>query len=610
MKSCLGTNSILKQKENSMGQINNKNKTSDDKATGSTKNELKPLPKPKICCVDVKEEVFTELTENGYSLYKGTLGDILKIPNKSRGDFFHLLLDYDFPANFHEYDILVLDLTNPSTSEFKQLIPEQRQIRVKKMLTLICSYPTTIFDPRPLSSSILGKRIREVQNRKFIQIVFASEQYEIEYDVLEISGEHSQKLPSENHQLYEFNNLPLSEKRKGREVSIFKIREDVYQLLNKHLSGLTYEQTFSHPTVWDAKERKTIPNENVFPLMKNVNEEIISLVQTDGNFITFVFPNIKNKKDFLTEFIKNILPTIYPEVFPFSTQFNWVENSDYYLPNHKALLKEREILTAEFKKENNVIENKIEDNTKKFNFLHAILTETGEKLVTAIFSFLKWLEYKNVIIKDEHSNSLKEEDILVELENGILIIEVKGIGGTSTDSDCSQVSKIKHRRCKERNAFDVFALYIVNHQRYTPPLNRTNPPFNEQQIADAISDERGLLSTWQLFNLYNEVGAGLISKEKARLQILQYGHVIFKPKLTANIGQPKEILKDGFVVIIELKNIDLKVNDKIIIEKRGSYASAKILSLQLNNKDVQQVKNGEVGIKLDLKISKNVTLWT
>lgn len=205
---------------------------------------------------------------------------------------------------------------------------------------------------------------------------------------------------------------------------------------------------------------------------------------------------------------------------------------------------------------------------------------------------------------------MKEEDVQVELDNGILVIEVKGIGGTSTDGECSQVSKIKHRREKERKSFDVFALYIVNHQRYLPPLNRTNPPFNEQQIADAISDERGLLSTWQLFNLYNEINAGLISKEEARAQILQFGYVAFKPKLTSNIGQPKEILKGGMVVILDISNTEIKVNDTIIIEKGGAYSKAKIISLQLDDKAVQTATNGEVGIKLDVKISKNSTLWT
>ena len=593
-----------------MGLFNNKTKTVDDNSKSSDKKEVSVLPKPKICCVDVDEAALDALTNNGYSIYKGSLGGIMNVPNKRRNEYHHLLLDYDFPVNFHEYDILILDLTNEIKKDFEPVAVTDRQTRSQIILSLKCSFPTTVFDPRPLTSSILGKRVREVKNRKFIQIVFASEQYEVDYEVEEITNDFPRRLPNEKHHLYDFNYLPLATARTGSEASILKIKEDISQLINKHINDLTYEQTFHHPMVWNSKEGKNVLSEDIFPLMKNINDEIISLIQFDGNFITFVFPNFKNKKDFLTDFLKNILPSIYPEVFPFSTQFKWIENSEYNLPNHKELLAEQENLKTEFEKNLLVIDSKIEDNAKKFNFLHALITETGDKLVKSVFSFFLCLEFKNVVIKDDQSISLKEEDLQVELNNGILIIEVKGIGGTSTDGECSQVSKIKHRREKERKSYDVFALYIVNHQRYLPPLNRTNPPFNEQQIADAISDERGLLSTWQLFNLYNEINAGLISKEEARTQILQFGHVAFKPKLTANIGQPKEILKGGKVVILEISNTEIKVNDTIIIEKGGAYLKAKILSLQLDAKGVQKATNGEVGIKLDIKISKNSTLWT
>lgn len=381
-----------------MGLFNNKTKTVDDNTKSNDKTEVNVLPRPKICCVDVDKTALDTLTNNGYSIYKGSLGGIMNVPNKRRDEYYHLLLDYDFPVNFHEYDILILDLTNEIKKDFEPVAVTDRQTRSQKTLSLICSFPTTVFDPRPLTSSILGKRVREVKNRKFIQIVFASEQYEVDYEIVEITNEYPQRHPNEKHQLYDFNYLPLATSRTGSEASILKIREDISQLLNKHINDLTYEQTFHHPTVWNSKEGKNVLSEDIIPLMKNINDEIISLVQFDGNFITFVFPNFKNKKDFLSDFLKNILPSLYPEVFPFSTQFKWVENSEYNLPNHKELLTEQENLKTEFEKNLLVIESKIEDNSKKFNFLHVLITETGDKLVTAVFSFLKWLEFKNVVI--------------------------------------------------------------------------------------------------------------------------------------------------------------------------------------------------------------------
>ena len=150
----------------------------------------------------------------------------------------------------------------------------------------------------------------------------------------------------------------------------------------------------------------------------------------------------------------------------------------------------------------NRIEGEIESNQSKYQFLHDLITETGDSLVKSIECFFAYLGFRNIINMDETNPDIKEEDLQISLEQGLLVIEAKGIGGTSKDSECSQISKIKFRRAKERNKFDVFALYIVNHQRYLPPLERKNPPFSEKQIEDAQSDERGLLTTYELFKLY------------------------------------------------------------------------------------------------------------
>ena len=55
----------------------------------------------------------------------------------------------------------------------------------------------------------------------------------------------------------------------------------------------------------------------------------------------FLFPQIKNKKLFLLEFLENFAPSIVPEVFPYSTRFNWLNDKDYWLPNHSKLIEER-----------------------------------------------------------------------------------------------------------------------------------------------------------------------------------------------------------------------------------------------------------------------------
>lgn len=568
------------------------------------------IPKPKICCVDLAENVYAKLSDSGYTVFDGTLGNISKVPNKKERDKHFVLLDNSYPLNFHEYDILIIDLTAERRKDFSPVdFNRDLDARGKSIISLVCSFPTTIFDPRPIGSSMLGTQIRALKNKKFIQIVFASEDYEIEYEILEVTNDRAEGCPSETHSIYSFDKFPLSEIRHGKEAEVCEVREDMYQLLNKHVSKLIYAQTFYHPTNWE-KEKGNVPVSSFMPLIKNVNDEIISYIDFEGERVTFVFPNFNEKDVFLEEFLGNILPSIYPELFPYSAQFDWLKETEYFLPNHKNLLTEKNNLTEDYNKALSSQQQKIIENNKKYYFLHEMLIETGDKLVQSIYSFLKWLEFKSVIIKDEESTSIKEEDLQLELENGILVIETKGIGGTSTDSDCSQISKIKHRRCEDRNAFDVYALYIVNHQRHLPPMKRRNPPFSEHQIKDAQNDKRGLLTTWQLFKLYHTIQNNIITKEEARKQFVSYGNIIFKPKLGQILGKPKELFNDGHVAILDIIHTKIRKDDTLIVEKNDTFLLAKILNIQVNGNPVLNAENGEVGIKLDIKIVKGSILWT
>jgi hypothetical protein len=197
---------------------------------------------------------------------------------------------------------------------------------------------------------------------------------------------------------------------------------------------------------------------------------------------------------------------------------------------------------------------------------------------------------------DETNLEIKEEDLKIPVEDGLLVVEIKGIGGTSKDSECSQISKVKFRRAKERNRFDVFALYIVNHQRFLPPSERKNPPFNERQISDAESEERGLLATYEFFKLYSKIEDGFITKKDARDSLLQHGLVQFKPSKSLLLGYPLEIHHDGHVIILCIANITLNKSSSIIVCNDEDWFRAEILEIQLNDEQVESVSEGEIGL--------------
>ena len=191
----------------------------------------------------------------------------------------------------------------------------------------------------------------------------------------------------------------------------------------------------------------------------------------------------------------------------------------------------------------------------------------------------------------------------------MLIIEIKGIGGTSKNSDCSQINTIKHRRAEQRGSFDVSALYLVNHQRYLPPKNRRNPPFNEQQINDAANEKRGLLTTYDLFKLNSNIEAGFVKKEDARAALLQHGLVTFTPSDADYLGLPQEIHHNGTVAILKIEDIYLYQGAKIIVCNDGVYSEIEILEIKIDGQTVEIAENGEIGIKFNRSISRKSELW-
>lgn len=575
-----------------------------------TGNENIFIERPRICCIDIGNEIISALKQNGANIYEGTLGAKIKIPNSRHHDNHVLLLKYDFPPNLHEYDIFIIDLNRFSTIDYKSEDHTRKMHSGKSSLSLLSSHPETLFDPRPLSSLILGNQLRQISNRKYLVLAFSSEAYEIEYDSVLISENGYERQGTESHNIYSFwDNIPTSDSKYGEELFIGQMREDMYSLLDKFKSGIFYNQTFYHPITWTNSGSEL--NSRYFPLYTNLNGDIVSFMESRELETLILLPQIEDKKNFILEFIYKVAPSIIPELFPYSTTFGWKDQPEYWLPKHADLIQENKIIQTEFEKQLKENQHKIENNFKKYSFLHNILTETGEELVTALIKYFKWLEFENIENVDEANSNLGilEEDIQINLPNGILIIECKGIGGTSTDSDCNQISKIKHRRCKERNKFDVFALYIVNHQRYLPPLKRQNPPFSQHQIQDAKNDERGLVSTWQLYNLYFEIENGIISKEEARNAILEYGLIEFRPKNLIFIQEPIEIFNDGLVCIVNIDGIDLSVNDELYIERNGKFKKVKLEDIQDNGKSIKQISKGEYGLRLSSKITKKSILW-
>jgi hypothetical protein len=582
------------------------------KTSDSIKKEnLETIERPKLCCLDLDTFAINKLKKIGTNTFEGTLGTKVKVSYPPTLNSRYLLLNCNLPQNLHEYDITIVDLEHFATVEYKYEDHTRESLAEKTSTYLVSSNPQTIFDPRPFGSHLLKTELDKIGNRKHLLIIFSSESYFIDYDPVEITPGSHKRLPSMKFNIYSLLEYPsLAETIYGREMKICKIQDDFRMLLEKYFSkNAFYHQIFTQKTKWIKGKYEN--DENFIPLIRNLNDDIVSFIEFNEKLNVIIFPQINEKADFLFEFMSNIAPSLFPELFPFSTAFIWKQNEEYWLPNHSNLLGLEAKIKIEYESKLLECKNRIDENLLKFDFLHQIIIATGSSLVRSVIQYFKWLGYTNIKNLDEikTESNILEEDIQIEIPEGLLIIECKGIGGTSTDADCSQISKIKHRRCKERGKFDVYALYLVNHQRYLPPQKRHNPPFTNHQIQDAKNDERSLLTTWQLFTLYYDIENGICTKKDAKKTILEYGLVDFKPKDLIYIYEPTELFKSGSICIVKITDILLNVNDEIYVEKNGKFEKALLLDIQINDKSVSKASSGELGLRFDKKIMKNSILW-
>ena len=552
--------------------------------------------KTKICCLNLDEDIIAYFSKD-FDVYDGSLGKMVDVTEEHKIiSLTNLLLNYDFPVNVHEYKVFIIDLGNIKTIKYKSKEHTRESIIGEKAYYFVSKRPETIFNPIPYGCEVLRTYLNK-KSRPVLNIIFQDVKQTVSYTIKEITYCNEEKIDKTNYSFTaDFTSKPLF----GKEVEICD--NNIAKLLfSKFENEIEYYQTYFHPTIHDKVTGKSVPdNEHFIPLLTNIYGDIVSYIWISESEITFMLPQLKSKEQLLDILFKEILYCHYSEYFPSIEASSWKKKSQYFLPGQQSLQEEKERITHKYEEDIKNVNLKIEKNVQEFKFLHDILSESGSTLVKAIITYLKWLGFENVLDKDETvKNDIFEEDVQVDLgEKGLLIIEVKGLHGTSKDSECAQISKIRYRRCEERGKFDVYGLYIVNNERSVEPLKRTIPPFNDNQIKDAKNDKRGLIYTWQLFNLYFNIENGFISKDEARERMLMTGLVDFSPKFI-ELGKPYAYYHNKTVVCVELYNVPLSNKDILAYEVNGQYRLLQIEEIEQNHSSISKVSNGKVGIKVD-----------
>ena len=569
--------------------------------------------KTRVLCVDMEQDIIDFLKSESLEVYNGSLGPIIDARNfESSWDVLPLKLDLNIPDNLHEYSVIIEDLSahrETITYDYTKNDVKGKFYDAEDNFRCLClKRPQNIFDPVPFGTAFIDNSLKHKEDF-LIKILFQARRYEVEYYQMN-SNYYREKVFGRFSNYQHVNNFTLN--AKCGDCVIVANNKLAKTLFADLIDQISYVQTFFHSYHYDTDGITRINNKNFLPLLTNGQGEIISYAYYEENkSFTIMFPILQNKRLLLERLFKDYLYQKFSELFPMQKESSWLTNREYELPEIIKLNRDKEEALRIYEETIVQKDKEIKVIREKYDFLFDMLIETGDSLVNNVKQYLEWLGFDNVQSMDEEVKEGEDfqEDLQIHLANNeLLIIEVKGLYGTSKDNECSQISKIELRRIHERKYSNVHSLYIVNNERGKEPLKRQMPPFTDSQIKDAEFAHRAMTYTYQLFNLYFEIETGIISKEEARNALFQNGLVDFRSNFKS-IGRPYSYFNNNKVACIELHDTILSVGDKVYFEDdRKRLNVMEIINIQVDRQNKQTVKGGKVGIEFNMKIPKGAVL--
>ena len=569
--------------------------------------------KTRVLCVDMEQDIIDFLKSESLEVYNGSLGPIIDARNfESNWDVLPLKLDLNIPDNLHEYSVIIEDLSahrETITYDYTKNDVKGKFYDAEDNFRCLClKRPQNIFDPVPFGAAFIANSLKYKEDF-LIKILFQAKRYEVGYYQMNSNYYRDEVFGRFSNYQY-VNNFTLNAKCGDRIiVADNKLAKMLFVGLEEQIS---YVQTYFHSYHYDTDGITRINNKNFLPLLTNGQGEIISYAYYEENkCITIMFPILLDKRLLLERLFKDFLYQTFSELFPMQKENSWLTNREYELPEILKLNRDKEEALRIYEESIAQKDKAIKDIREKYNYLFDMLTESGETLVNKVKRYLEWLGFDNVQSMDEEVKEGEDfqEDLQIHLANNeLLIIEVKGLYGTSKDNECSQISKIELRRIHERKYSNVHSLYIVNNERGKEPLKRQMPPFTDSQIKDAKFAHRAMTYTYQLFNMYFEIEAGIITKEEARNALFQNGLVDFRSNFKS-LGKPYNYFKNNKVACIELHDTILSVGDKVYFEDdRKRLNVVEIVNIQVDRQNTQTARDGKVGIEFNMKVPKGAVL--
>ncbi len=141
---------------------------------------------------------------------------------------------------------------------------------------------------------------------------------------------------------------------------------------------------------------------------------------------------------------------------------------------------------------------------------------------------------------------------------------------------------------------------IINHQWDIPPLERDNiNAFNKEQIEDALENDIGLITTWDLFILIQGLFRNHWEPKVIRELLFNTGIIPQIPTHYKPIGKIFTYIENRDVIGVDLTD-GISTGQRVGYKTSNGFFEEDVLSLQiiLNNDEVDKAIAGDkIGLK-------------
>ena len=576
----------------------------------SPSQSLQPLAKPpetpksihpKILLIDTSPAIKSTLTRDGYNVLTGTFGTPYKV---QRDAGYQPVVSGASIPYFTEQEIVVIDL---ATNMLQGTPPGEKKTPLTELdWWAKCSHG--VIDPRPRAMATAQQNFDRILNNGGVFIVFSDAPDEQEYVSGKLDRFDRFEIDQEiKHNIWSFlgvlNHLMVISDH-GEHIEAVNEITPIVQLFSQHLPGASFSCTFQ--AIYSLTNRWEILARSKF--RSPVAGVILPREDSTDGFV-FVLPNIKQKELFLSAFLKDVLPELCPNLFPDAEGQKWVHRNEYELP---SVLKKSEKISAikqRAAQEITAEENLIKADQQANSFLYDLIRATGASLVDAIKKSLAQLGFNEVIDVDEEmknagTNAPLREDLRIHDCDPILVVDIKGVAGRPADGHAQQSQKHAFMYMQQHSRTDVRPLAIINHQRLLPPLDRENDmPFRQEILDFAEQVKLGLMTAWDLFRLVRNFTNHQWTPAQVKPIFYRVGRISPIPEHYEFVGVVKRVWKSAYSV--QLEQDEIRTGDKLAIEFPVDFDEQLLLSMKLNDLEVEVASSGsEVGIQRNESLPK------